>query len=470
MTTRMSVFLNIFGTALMIFGLIAYAKLAQAQTDFISLVQHQIEQQIRTAKKNQTFVCHSELICGIELVPGFYTGRGYKPAWIEAEGPRPLAGRLVALIHKADAEGLNPGVYHLASIKAIMSALRDETRDDMQSKVAMCADLDILLTDAYLFFGSHLLSGRVNPETIHTDWVVRAHRTDLMDSIERALVSQQIEKEFELLKPPHFAYTGLRDQLRVYRKIRDAGGWPQIPPGPSLRLGVQSKRVMALRSRLEITGDFIREPDQNSRDRVDADLMAAVQKFQRRHGLKPDGIAGKQTIAVMNISASERVRQIEINWQNLGRHYFPFKLRQDPGPKNALGRIKFMFPNKFAVYIHDTPHRALFNETIRNFSSGCIRAEEPIELAHQLLIHHPRWRPEQMQAAMQSRERQVIRLKQAVPVHLLYLTAWIDAQGRMQFRRDIYNRDPALDNALHEKAPRPTLLSKGLLINQKRVK
>jgi len=131
MTTRMSVFLNIFGTALMIFGLIAYAKLAQAQTDFISLVQHQIEQQIRTAKKNQTFVCHSELICGIELVPGFYTGRGYKPAWIEAEGPRPLAGRLVALIHKADAEGLNPGVYHLASIKAIMSALRDETRDDM---------------------------------------------------------------------------------------------------------------------------------------------------------------------------------------------------------------------------------------------------------------------------------------------------------------------------------------------------
>ena len=132
---------------------------------------------------------------------------------------------------------------------------------------------------------------------------------------------------------------------------------------------------------------------------------------------------------------------------------FPYLMRQRPGPRNALGRIKFMFPNSFNVYLHDTPTRGLFAKAKRDFSSGCIRIEDPQELAVWLLADGEAWSRAKLQAAIDENSERTVRVPQAVPIHLQYWTAWVTPDGTVHFRDDIYNRDGALAQALHEDPP-----------------
>lgn len=137
-----------------------------------------------------------------------------------------------------------------------------------------------------------------------------------------------------------------------------------------------------------------------------------------------------------------------IEWSRLSIDNFPYQLRQDPGPQNPLGRIKFMFPNQFDVYLHDSPNKGLFQRNVRAFSHGCIRIEKPVELAIYLLRDSKKWTSEQILAAIKEGKEQIASLPQPVPVHLLYLTAWVDDNNIPQFRNDIYGRDIMLDESL----------------------
>jgi L,D-transpeptidase YcbB len=116
-------------------------------------------------------------------------------------------------------------------------------------------------------------------------------------------------------------------------------------------------------------------------------------------------------------------------------------VQQNPGPQNSLGRVKFMFPNSYDVYIHDTPSKGGFAKDDRAVSSGCIRAAAPFELTLLLLSDMPEWTPEKIRKAMQQKTEQNVGLKTSVDVVVIYLTAWIDGAGRIQFRKDIYERD-----------------------------
>jgi murein L,D-transpeptidase YcbB/YkuD len=124
------------------------------------------------------------------------------------------------------------------------------------------------------------------------------------------------------------------------------------------------------------------------------------------------------------------------------------RIRQRPGKDNPLGQIKFMFPNEFDIYLHDTPADHLFDRAERDFSHGCIRLEKPIELAGILLKGDPKWTPESIQAAIDSGEPKTITLPKPIAVHILYWTAWADADGTVEFRKDIYNHDAELEQAL----------------------
>lgn len=137
-----------------------------------------------------------------------------------------------------------------------------------------------------------------------------------------------------------------------------------------------------------------------------------------------------------------------IDWSRLTRTNFSYLLRQRPGTHNALGRIKFMLPNPFSVYLHDTPNRELFAKQERNFSSGCIRLEHPVELAEWLLgrENHPdRWRIEKRLAAG---ETQTLYLSSPMPTYIVYFSAFTADDGDVVFRRDIYDRDQVLVQAL----------------------
>ncbi|MCB2147396.1 MAG: L,D-transpeptidase family protein [Deltaproteobacteria bacterium] len=157
----------------------------------------------------------------------------------------------------------------------------------------------------------------------------------------------------------------------------------------------------------------------------------------------------RQGIRVFD-SWDEQARELDptgITWENLSASYFPYRLRQDPSEVNALGRVKFMFPNPQSVYIHDTPGKSLFNRQQRSLSSGCVRLETPLVLA-QYLLREQGWDRTRLETAIAKEQRQTVVLDNPIPVHLVYFTAWVEANGRVNFREDIYERDRRLQFAL----------------------
>jgi murein L,D-transpeptidase YcbB/YkuD len=146
-----------------------------------------------------------------------------------------------------------------------------------------------------------------------------------------------------------------------------------------------------------------------------------------------------------------RVDPRAVDWSSVSARNFPYQLRQDPGPRNALGRVKFMLPNPHHVYLHDTPARELFSKTERAYSSGCIRLESPMELADYLFGENPQWPRQKIVASKKRGTEQVVQLPTSIPVHLLYWTAWTEDNGVVHFRKDIYERDKVLDKALMER-------------------
>ncbi|MND57042.1 murein L,D-transpeptidase [compost metagenome] len=126
-------------------------------------------------------------------------------------------------------------------------------------------------------------------------------------------------------------------------------------------------------------------------------------------------------------------------------------IRQLPGPSNSLGQVKFLFPNSFNIYLHDTPSKGLFKEDQRAFSHGCIRVAEPKKLATYLLRHDSTWTDAKITAAMNAGKEKTVVLKKTVPVFIAYFTAYVDHNGLLNFRKDIYNRDKRLEEMLFKK-------------------
>jgi L,D-transpeptidase YcbB len=144
----------------------------------------------------------------------------------------------------------------------------------------------------------------------------------------------------------------------------------------------------------------------------------------------------------------EAIDPEDIDWSKVSEKSLPYRFRQEPGPLNPLGNLKFMLPNEFDVYLHDTPSKGLFSRSTRTFSHGCIRIEKPLELAEYLLRDDPRWSLKELSAAIETGAEQIVTIPNPVRVHFLYLTAWVDDKGIVQFRNDIYGRDAGLDEAL----------------------
>ena len=136
-----------------------------------------------------------------------------------------------------------------------------------------------------------------------------------------------------------------------------------------------------------------------------------------------------------------------LDWSQITPANFAYRLRQAPGNGNALGRIKFMFPNRFNVYLHDTPARHLFERAERSFSHGCIRVDQP-ESFGAVVLGNDGWSLDRILAAIKSGERMIVTLEKPLPVHIAYLTAWVNKDGTVHFRNDVYGRDALLADAL----------------------
>jgi murein L,D-transpeptidase YcbB/YkuD len=152
-----------------------------------------------------------------------------------------------------------------------------------------------------------------------------------------------------------------------------------------------------------------------------------------------------------SILKKEILPAIRRNKNYLARHDMEWNgngVRQRPGPNNSLGLVKFLFPNDYNIYLHDTPSKSLFGESRRAFSHGCIRLAEPEKLANFLLRNDRNWNSEKIKEAMQSRKEKYVSLKEMVPVYIGYFTAWVDRNGKLNFRDDIYGHDRTMAQQL----------------------
>ena len=155
-----------------------------------------------------------------------------------------------------------------------------------------------------------------------------------------------------------------------------------------------------------------------------------------------------------NNTEGKKLSQVEIQNKQAQKEYASkvlsgkYRLRQNPGPGNPLGRIKFLFPNKHSVYLHDTPNRGFFKRAQRNFSHGCIRVEKPLELAEFVLSSNPNWTQSTVQSTINRGRTKTVHLDQTIPVYILYFTAWVDNEGYVNFHKDVYGLDKTLHNAL----------------------
>jgi murein L,D-transpeptidase YcbB/YkuD len=165
---------------------------------------------------------------------------------------------------------------------------------------------------------------------------------------------------------------------------------------------------------------------------IKADILPAARK-------DPSSITRKG-LRVLDANGRE-LDPASIDWSRFNSGHIPYTLRQDPGPKNALGRVKLMFPNAYSVYLHDTPSQSLFEQKDRAFSSGCVRVERALELAERVLDDPQRWNQGSIEQVISSGSLQNVTLKKKMPVLLAYWTAWVDPQGMVNFRRDVYGQD-----------------------------
>lgn len=165
--------------------------------------------------------------------------------------------------------------------------------------------------------------------------------------------------------------------------------------------------------------------------------------------LQNPGALGRQGIVMTDISG-QKVDPSEIDFTQYSTSDFPFDLKQPPGSANALGKVKFMFPNKFNVYLHDTPSKSLFGRDIRAFSHGCVRVQRPMDLAYFLLAPQSDDPEGLFNGHLKSRRETQVDLVTPIPVYLVYHTVWVTAQGRVNYRLDPYGRDKLVFEALEK--------------------
>jgi L,D-transpeptidase YcbB len=471
----------------------------------------------------------------------FYRAREWQSAWVGPKQPRAEGSALHETLGRSWEDGLPPARYRHDVASAVLDRLAatGAARLDDTLAVRHLADLDLLLTEGFNRLARDLIAGMLSPSDAGLDYriVAEAPPDDLI--LNRVLAGEEPLAIVAQLRPSIPQYERMRAALLALHRIEARGGWARLEGDASLKPGDRSGAVAALRQRLTagmdsaeaaLAGSGMADPTL-----FDADLKRAVELFQDRHAIAPDGAVGGTTLRELNHTIAERIAELQLNldrWRwlpnDLGERYvlvniagfelevvdggqvietmnvvvgqqstetpifadsirfvvvnpywnvpdgimertirpamardpnylashdmevFQGRVRQRPGPKNSLGRYKFIFPNEHDVYLHDTPDGHLFSRTERAFSSGCVRIERPRDFAGMLLRLQSDQDPASLDAIFATGQERWIKLDRPLPVFLLYFTAWAQADGSVRFHHDVYGRSEAMDGQAEE--------------------
>ena len=286
---------------------------------------------------------------------------------------------------------------------------------------------------------------------------------DVKEVLEDAIEFDSISQLSDRLAPKHVEYDRLRKALKgasgdVARTIElNMDRWRKLPDDlgehhilvnvPSFELEVHDHNQLPLRMRVVVGSNENRTPLFSSAMKyvVFSPYWNIPESIMTKETLpkimKDPDYATKENLEVVKVSGKhvEVIDPQDIDWTDVGAS--DIQLRQKPGDGNSLGLVKFIFPNPYNVYLHDTPADNLFAKLTRNFSHGCIRVEKPQELAEYVLRDQPEWTPDRIRRAMHAGEEKHVILKEPIPVHILYFTAWVDDDGVLHLEKDIYGYD-----------------------------
>ena len=214
-----------------------------------------IQEKITKSSGKKDFMFRSEIIYDISLIPSFYQQRKFSPAWMVKNGEFLLADDLLEEIKNCKKHALEPENYHLKTIETLLKTVRDNRHKPSLIYHDTAADLDILLTDAFLLLSSNLLFGIVNPETVHVKGEAFNPDIDLASVLNIALKDQTIRKTLQNLAPQHQEYLNLQSALKKYQELASKKESFHITVGETLRYGSSHERVRTLRNRLIFLGD-----------------------------------------------------------------------------------------------------------------------------------------------------------------------------------------------------------------------
>ncbi len=243
-----------------------------------------------------------------DTVARYYESQQFRPRW---QDPAWL-DRLLPSLEDLANDGLNPADYHLEALDTLRARLRRAGRLPAGEQAA----LDVLATDSMMLALYHLYLGRVDPERLSPQWNFESRPVSVergFAALTQALEAGAIRETFERARPQHPWYQRGRERLKEYRAIAAAGGWSTVPPGASLKPGMEDARVPILKARLEVTHDYAAGNTATTDVVYDASLEAAVREFQERHGLAQDGVVGPGTLAALNVPVEARIDQIRVN-------------------------------------------------------------------------------------------------------------------------------------------------------------
>ncbi len=396
-----------------------------------------------------------------ETERAFYESRNDVPAWIDNDQATRQLGTLIDALGHARDHGLDPARYGTRDVQQAIEAARAGNGRFDRTRVP---ELDARLTYAYLRYAADLLGWSAKPGAIYDQWLVTPKQDDLGARLRRAIASRKVRETLEELAPMHPQYKGLQEALA--RERRNPTGhldlirmnlerWRWMPrdlgdryilvnvPAYQMQVIEGGRTALAMRT---IVGES-KNPTPLFSDEMTYVVFSPawnipdtiIRKEMVPHIVKDPSYLDRQAIEVVGTSG-DVVDLASVDWTD-EHAVHGMRFRQAPGPKNALGLVKFIFPNHFDVYLHDTPSRSLFNKVHRALSHGCIRVENPIGLAQYVLRDQPQWTAPRISAAMNAQQEQTAILKQRLPVHIGYWTAWVSPDGSLTYTDDPYKLD-----------------------------
>jgi murein L,D-transpeptidase YcbB/YkuD len=395
----------------------------------------------------------------------FYTRRQHAPAWM-MDDQMVRADAAVAVLGRAREHGLDDADYDEPEIVRLRSLPLSEDAPERgtEERARALAEADVRITSSLLTLGRDVAIGRTKPEQIDSRWNTQRKTPDLVGTL-TATADNGLNTWLDTIKPRHAQYAALQKALSDPAMARAAGHialnlerWRWMPDElgtryiivniPSFHLEAHEGGQTALLMKVVVGKPENRTPIFS--DKMTTTVFSPywnvpdsiVEGETAPAAARDPGFLARNNIEILRLtkSGATAVDPATVNWED-PEELKALAFRQKPGTKNALGHVKFLFPNPYDVYLHDTPADALFARKGRAFSHGCVRVEQPEALAKWVLKDSPEWTDERILEAMNAGEEEHVKLKQEIPVHIVYFTAWADDAGAVRLVPDVYGYD-----------------------------